>query len=64
MGRALRPGEEADWGPGKVRGSAAKRPGKIKSPTIAPARDDPDYQVEDDKSGKRLAQRRSTSKKT
>jgi hypothetical protein len=68
MGRALRPGEEVEWPTpqGVTHGHVVKKTtsrGKIKGHTVAASKNDPQYVVESDKTGKRAAHKRSALKK-
>jgi len=68
MGRALRPGEAVDWNTpqGVTHGHVVEKTtsrGKIKGHTVAASKDNPEYVVESDKTGKRAAHKRSALKK-
>ncbi len=68
MGRALKPGEKVRWNTsqGETHGHVVKRTttrGKIKTHKVAASKDNPEYIVESDKSGKRAAHKRSALKK-
>src|SRR4051812_44619900 len=63
MTRKLKPGTPVSWNTsqGKTHGHAVKRAtraGKVKGHTVAASKDNPEYIVESDKSGRRAAHKR------
>lgn len=69
MGRALKPGEDVSWNTsqGVTHGHVVKKTtakSHIKGHKVAASKDNPEYIVESDRSGKRAAHKRSALKKT
>jgi hypothetical protein len=69
MAPTLKPGEKVKWNTsqGVTTGHVVKkttRRSRIKTHTVAASKDNPEYIVESDKSGKRAAHKRSALKKT
>ncbi len=69
MGSSLKPGQDVSWNTsqGRTTGKVVKRTtttSKIEGHKVAASKDNPEYIVESNKSGKRAAHKRSALKKS